>query len=203
MKTTEEHYANLLGLAAPWKVSEVELNVSALQVKIFVMYGENTAMCPECGAVCELYDHSAQRSWRHLDTMQFETILHCEPPRVRCKEHGVKTIALPWASKHSRFTQLFEAFSIEVIQASRSLTDAQKLLRLSWDQVHLIMKRAVDRGLQRREYQEIPWVGMDEKSFRKGHNYISLINDLEDVRVLDVVEGREGIRRRYVNYKSS
>ena len=75
----------------------------------------------------------------------FETILHCEPPRVRCKEHGVKTIALPWASKHSRFTQLFEAFSIEVIQASRSLTDAQKLLRLSWDQVHLIMKRAVDR----------------------------------------------------------
>ena len=36
MKTTEEHYANLLGLAAPWKVSEVELNVSALQVKIFV-----------------------------------------------------------------------------------------------------------------------------------------------------------------------
>ena len=192
MKTTEEHYANLLGLATPWKVSEVELNVSALQVKIFVMYGENTAMCPECGAVCELYDHSAQRSWRHLDTMQFETILHCEPPRVRCKEHGVKTIALPWASKHSRFTQLFEAFSIEVIQASRSLTDAQKLLRLSWDQVHLIMKRAVDRGLQRREYQEIPWVGMDEKSFRKGHNYISLINDLEDVRVLDVVEGREG-----------
>jgi len=33
---------------------------------------------------------------------------------------------------------------------------------------------------------------MDEKSFRKGHDYISLINDLEEVRVLDVVEGREG-----------
>ena len=38
------------------------------------VYGENTAMRPECGAVCELYDCSAQRSWRHLDTMQFETI---------------------------------------------------------------------------------------------------------------------------------
>ena len=36
-------------------------------------------------------------------------------------------------------------------------------------------------------------VGMDEKSFRKGHKYISLINDLEEVRVLDVVEGHKGM----------
>ena len=33
---------------------------------------------------------------------------------------------------------------------------------------------------------------MDEKSFRSGHNYISAINDLENARVLEVVEGREG-----------
>ena len=85
MKTSEEHYVNLLGLAALRKVSEVELNISALQVKIFVMYGENTAMCPECGAVYEMYDRSAQRSWRHLDTMQFETILYCEPPGQNVK----------------------------------------------------------------------------------------------------------------------
>jgi transposase len=54
------------------------------------------------------------------------------------------------------------------------------------------MKRAVDRGLERRGNDQIAWIGMDEKSFRKGHDYISLLNDLEEVRVLDVVEGREG-----------
>lgn len=192
MNTIEEHYARLLGLESPWKVARVKLSVEKLRVDIFVEYGELTGTCPECGAVCRVYDHSPGRKWRHLDTMQFETFLYCEPPRVECKKHGVKTQSLPWAGKHSRFTQMFEAFAINVILASRSLQDAGKLLRLSWDQLHFIMKRSVERGLQRRENNEIPWIGMDEKSFRKGYNYISLINDLEDVRVLDVVEGREG-----------
>lgn len=54
------------------------------------------------------------------------------------------------------------------------------------------MAQAVGRGLTRRGNDEIPWIGMDEKSFRSGHNYISVANDLEGRRVLDVVEGREG-----------
>jgi transposase len=87
----------------------------------------------------------------------------------------------------------FEIFAIDVILASRSLKDAGDLLRLGWHPLHSIMKRAVDRGLERRGNDEIAWVGMDEKSFRKGHNYISLINDLEEVRVLDLLEGREGL----------
>ena len=192
MKTTEEHYARLLGLGTPWVVERVKLNVEKLRVDIFVGYDQTTGTCPECGATCRVYDRSPGRMWRHLDTMQFETFLHCEPPRTECAKHGVKTMPLPWAGKHSRFTQLFEIFAIDVILASRSLKDAGDLLRLGWHQLHSIMKRAVDRGLERRGNDEIAWVGMDEKSFRKGHNYISLINDLEEVRVLDVVEGREG-----------
>ncbi len=34
-------------------------------------------------------------------------------------------------------------------------------------------------------------MGMDEKSFRRGHSYISLLNDLDGGRVMDVVEGRK------------
>jgi len=192
MNTTEEHYARLLGLESPWAVTRIKLSVERLRVDIFVEYSQTTGICPECGTTCRVYDRSPQRVWRHLDTMQFETFLYCESPRIECERHGVKTSALPWAGKHSRFTRLFEAFAIKVILASRSLQDASKLLRLSWHQLHSIMKRAVDRGLERRENNEIAWVGMDEKSFRKGYNFISLINDLEDVRVLDVVEGREG-----------
>jgi len=29
-------------------------------------------------------------------------------PRVRCQEHGVKQIEVPWARKGSKFTLLFE-----------------------------------------------------------------------------------------------
>ncbi len=35
------------------------------------------------------------------------------------------------------------------------------------------------------------WVGIDEKSFLRGHKYVSLLNDLEGSRVLEVVENRD------------
>ena len=182
----------MLGLESPWSVTRVKLSVENRRVDIFVDYTDTTGVCPECGEPCRIYDRSPGRSWRHLDTMQFNTYLHCDPPRVECKRHGIKTMRLPWAGKHARFTLLFEAFAVEVIQASRSLRDAEDLLGLNWHQVQAIMKRAVTRGLERRGHDEVPWIGMDEKSFGKGHDYISTINDLERGRVLDVVEGREG-----------
>jgi transposase len=73
---------------------------------------------------------------------------------------------------------MFEAFAIEVIGACDNITRAAGLLRLGWDAVQSIMARAVERGLARREEEAVPDVGMDEKSFRKGHNYHSLLNDL-------------------------
>jgi transposase len=192
MAQTAHHYAQLLGLPAPWEVTKVNLHLDELRVDIEVSYASQSGCCPECGKLCKVYDSSPVRRWRHLDTMQFDTYLHSQSPRVRCDQHGVKTLALPWAAKHSGFTQMFEAFAIQVLQASRSTQAAADLLGLNWHQIHGIMERAVERGLTRREPEEIPWLGMDEKSFRSGHNYISVLNDLENSRVLEVVEGREG-----------
>jgi transposase len=53
------------------------------------------------------------------------------------------------------------------------------------------MKRAVERGLARRQAEAIPQLGVDEKAFRKGHKYLTLVNDLRRNRVLYVAEGRE------------
>jgi transposase len=192
MDETENHYSRLLGLDNPWEVTRVNLSTQSKRVDIFVDYKASTGPCPKCGADCPLHDHSPGRVWRHLDTMQFATYLNCEPPRICCSEHGTKTLQLPWAQKHSRFTLLFETFAIKVIQASRSVQDATSLLGIGWHQLQAIMKRAVERGLQRRSNEEIAWLGMDEKSFRKGHDYISVVNDLEGGRVLDVAEGRDG-----------
>lgn len=191
MDITENHYESLLGLQSPWSVIKVKLSIEKLQVDIYVEHLGQSDACPECGASCPVYDQAAQRTWRHLDTMQFTTLIHSCAPRIQCAEHGVKTVAVPWAGKHSRFTLLFEAFAVRVLQASRSTEEARKLLKLNWHQVQAIMKRSVTRGLQRRNKQEISWVGMDEKSFRSGQDYVSVMSDLEEPRVLDVVEDRD------------
>ena len=62
--------------------------------------------------------------------------------------------------------------------------------RVDWRAVDEIRPRAVERGLVRREDKRIQHLGIDEKSFRKGHKYVSVASDLKRGRVLEVVEWR-------------
>ena len=122
--------------------------------------------------------------------MQFETRLTARTPRANCQVCGVKTCEVPWAGRHSRFTLLFEAFAIQVIQACGNVKNAAALIGLDWDGVHRIMERAVQRGLERRQLESLDYLGIDEKSFRRGHSYVTLLVDLTGSRVLEVVEKR-------------
>ncbi len=49
-----------------------------------------------------------------LGLMQFKTILIGRVPD-RVPRAGVKSVAVPWAEPHSRFTIMFERFAIEVL----------------------------------------------------------------------------------------
>lgn len=191
-ESVNEHYRQLLRLPKPWKVTAVEKDLGRERVTVCVRWPEQAAVaCPQCGKKCGMYDRMAERTWRHLSVMQYTLELKCAVPRCDCPEHGVKTIAVPWAEPGSRFTVHFEAYAVAVIEACRSLTQAADLLRLHWDSVQRIIERAVDRGLGRRTTEGIKRVGLDEKSFRRGQRYISLMTDLNRQRVLEVVPGRD------------
>jgi Transposase/zinc-finger of transposase IS204/IS1001/IS1096/IS1165/Helix-turn-helix domain of transposase family ISL3 len=190
-ETLEQHYRRLLGLEEPWVVEEVDLDLAGQRVEIRLRTRSGLKMpCPECAVPYALYDHGPERRWRHLDTMQFETMLKARVPRINCQEHGVKTVEVPWAGKNSRFTLMFEAFAIRVLEASATVKAAALLLRLDWHSLHQIMERAVKRGLDRRAMETVRRIGIDEKSFGHGQSYVTLMSDLEVGRVLEVVPER-------------
>ena len=160
--TLHDHYRLLLGLSAPWEVTEVDLQLRENKVEVRVEWPRGKSPeCPECGEACDMHYHAPERRWRHLDTMQFETVIISRTPRVHCSRHGVKTISVPWAEPHSRFTLLFEALVIEALKACRSHKQASDLLGLSYDQLQRILARAVERGLARREQNPIRKIGID------------------------------------------
>jgi transposase len=187
----QKHYAQLLGIGSPWEVTNVELKLGEKKVEIELGWQWGAAAkCPECGRACSIHDCAPERTWRHLDTMQFTTLIRARAPRSDCPKHGVKTMQVPWAAPQGRFTLLFECFSVEVLLASASVSQACALLGIGWDTAQEIMRRAVKRGLERRQLEKLKYLGMDEKSFRRGQSYITLLTDLEESRVLDVVEER-------------
>lgn len=186
------HYALLLGIKSPWQVRRVDLKLAANRVEVDVEHDSEAAVaCPQCGRSCARYDRAPQRQWRHLDVMQFATIIRAQAPRCQCPEHGVVTTQVPWAEPHGRFTLMFEAFALTVIEAARSFVQAMEILKVDWHTIQEIVRRAVERGLARRSTEAVKHVGMDEKSFGRGQDYVSLMTDLSGRRVLDVVKDRD------------
>jgi transposase len=184
-------YQQILGITSPWSVERVELALKDGQVRVFLEHAADaTWCCPECDRTCPVHDHQPERAWRHLDTCQYHTVLHASLPRTDCPEHGVKVVRVPWAEPHSRFTALFERLVIDWLHAASQSAVAERM-GLSWDEVHGIMDRAVQRGLARRQAEPVVHLGVDEKSFRKGHRYATIVNDLDQGRVLYVAKDRK------------
>jgi len=186
-----ELYRYLLDLKPPWKVEQVKLDVINQRVDIWAYHTKGLRWpCPECGTKMPLYDHAEERTWRHLDSCQFMTFLHARPPRVHCKKHGVRRVRLPWAEEKARFTALFERLAIDVMRACDILS-ASRILRISWDEAWHIMERAVQRGLKAKKKRQAKQIGVDEKTAGRGHDYVTVVNDLERATVEHVEDGRK------------
>ncbi len=182
-------YATILGMHAPWHVERVELRETEHAVHIWVREYEGAQfVCPECGADGPMYDH-VERSWRHLDTCQFQTLLHAAVPRITCPTHGVRTIPVPWAERHSHFTLLFERLAIAWLKEATPTAVARRL-GLTWEEANGIVERAVRRGLARRASVAGRRLGIDEHSYLKHFQFVTMVVDLDAQTVLHVADDR-------------
>ena len=180
-----ELYARILGIESPWTVEDVELCLDQGEVLVKVERDRRVPLqCPECEREGSQYDAS-ERRWRHLDTCQYQTILVARVPRVRCQEHGVRQLRVPWAEPGSHLTALFERLVIDWLLQVESIAAVATTLRLTWEQVDGVRTRAVGRGLKRRGAVRLPAViGIDETSFQKRHEYVTIVSAGARPRVL-------------------
>lgn len=170
-------YSVLLELKLPWKVERVSLDSMKKTVGIYITHEKGSKLlCPMCRKECMVYDHLRERVWRDLDSIEFMTFIHANPPRISCQEHGIIEAVMPWAEKTSRFTVRFETRSIRMLQ-NMDTFNFTEIMKVSWKQAWNILERAVKRGRERKKgHPSI--IGIDEKSYRKGHKYITLVYDM-------------------------
>jgi transposase len=186
-----ELYRQLLGLEPPWEVTRVELSTEDGRVDVWADHPRGTRWaCPECVRELPTHDHAEEREWRHLDSCAFLTYLHARPPRVECPEHGVRQVRLAWADPMSRFTHLFERMAVEVLREC-DVSGAARILRTSWDETWQLMRRAVARGLALKEPGAPTLLGVDEKAAGKGHDYVTVVCDLERAVVDHIADERK------------
>lgn len=103
----------------------------------------------------------------------------------------MKQVSVPWADKNSRFTLMFERFSIDILLATQNFKGAQSILGTGWEQTWNIVRRAVERGQLRKQQLPMPQIGIDEKSFSNGQSYFTLVYDLDWRTVEAISEGHD------------
>jgi transposase len=178
----------ILGIQAPWRISRVALDTTGERVDLW-----RSTRTPAGRA------RSASRRCRVTITPTSGCgvisipVTPDVPPcaRAACRlTHGVRQVRVPWAETRSRFTLLMERLIIDLIQQCSTVTGACRIARVTWDEAWGVMDRAVVRGRARKVAQPIPYIGVDEKAFRKGHRYHTLVCDLERSTVEFVAEDR-------------
>ena len=188
--TTHQFYKDIIGVKPPWSITAVMKDEVSRKITIRIEHdSEKILACPICAQSTKLYDHRV-RVLRYLDTCQYETFLEVYVPRVKCGKDGVQQIEIPFAEKHSRFTSRFEK-AIIIWLKDCSISTVAENFNLSWDEVDGMMQRAVKRGLSRRKRQEVRNIGIDETSYQKRHEYVTVILDKDRDSVIDVLDDRK------------
>jgi transposase len=185
-------YEHLLGLKTPWSVKSVDLSLADQRVVVEVILKPGQVWVDPTNDTKRAHINGwTERQWRHLDTCQFGTLIKARVPQLKYSDGTVQELAVPWAERYSRVTLLMEAFIVKLLEVCRTTKGVCELTRLSWSTVNDIMVSAVGRGMLRRTEEEIPYLGLDEKSSEKGHSYVSILTDIERSRVLDLVPERK------------
>jgi transposase len=145
--------------------------------------------CP-CGATTRARYDTSRRRWRHLDMGATKVFLEAEIARVDCRACGrVLTQVLPWARPGARFTRDFEDMVAWLAQRT-DLTTVSHLMRCSWQSVHDIAARVVAEAIDSSRLDRLYRIGVDEISYRRGHQYLTVVADHDSGRVVWVAKGK-------------
>jgi len=187
----ESLFTAALGLQAPWVVEKVELDTARHRIDFEVGCSAARLVCPSCGAADQPIHDRNRRSWRHLDFFQYEAWLHAEVPRVGCTACGKTTqVGVPWAREGSGFTLLFEALALSMCQGL-PVRQAAQMLRVRDKQLWRRIGHYVAQARAKQDMSKVRLVGIDETSLRRGHDYITVVHDLDVKRLLFATPGSD------------
>jgi transposase len=184
-------FQQALGLVAPWCVVESSFDAGQrrLDLRIDFELGATFA-CPECGRDgCSVHDTSL-KSWRHLDFFEHQAYLTARVPRVRCPEHGVHQVAVAWARPGSGFTLLFEAL-VMVLAKEMPIRALAGLVGEHDTRIWRVVHHYVEAARARQDLSDVRRLGVDETSFRRGQDYVTVFADIDRSRAIFATEGRD------------
>ena len=157
---------------------------------IFLKKTRKTSDCPKCNRKCRIIEENFKRTIRDLDMKKFKCYITFFENKIRCKcgYRGIES--LDFVRPCSRCTINFEDY-ISFLCQKMSIKDVAEILDLNWKSVKNIDKLQIRNTLPDIEDFNPKGIGVDEIAYKKGHNYLTVVRDLDLGKVIWV-----GIKRK-------
>ena len=139
-------------------------------------------ICSGCEKVRPGYDRAEEpRRFEFVPLWMIPVFFLYRMRRVDCPVCGVKVEQVPWAQGKSPMTTEYKWF---LARWARRMCwkDVSEVFGVSWDCVYDAAKHAVWWGREHRDLDGIESIGVDEVQWHKGHNYQTVVYQLDEGR---------------------
>lgn len=181
-----------LGLSSPWYVEKVEFVGfdTSKELHIYINFEKGFKFRQEDDSENSAHD-TVKRKWQHLNFFQHHCFIHARVPRVKNKLGKVNLQSVPWARKQSGFTLLFEAYAMLLIESEMPVSKVAELIQVYPQRIWNIFDYWISMAHSEDEITNLTNLGIDETSTKKGHNYVTVIADMDERRVLFATKGKD------------
>jgi len=184
-------FQNALNIEDPYFIKDIEFDSDSKRLDIWLDFKiGSTFGCPQCHKPDCLIHDTKEKTWRHLNFFQHKAYLHCRVPRIKCDDCGVHQYKVPWARKQSGFTLLMDAL-IMIMAQSMPISKVAEMIGEHDTRVWRVVDYYVKEARSKEDFSDVSTIGVDETSFTKGHNYVTIVADVDKSKVIHVCEGKD------------
>jgi transposase len=136
--------------------------------------------CSGCQQRRPAYDHLDERRFEFIPVWGFLVFLLYRMRRVNCRGCGVVVEQVPWGSGKHQLTKVYMQF---LAHWARKLSwkEVAESFQTSWEKVCDSVEYVVQWGLAHRTLGPIFAIGVDEIQYAKGHKYLTLVYQIDDL----------------------
>lgn len=157
-----------------------EVNGQACLVVDIAARKNGKPICSGCGKSGAIYDHQPQaRYFEFIPLWGIAVFFKYVMRRVNCKACGVKIEQVPWCDGKNQLTTAYRIFLARWAKRL-SWKEVAETFQTSWEKVYRSVLYVVEYGLKHRVLRDIEAIGVDEVQFGKGHQYLTLVYQLDE-----------------------
>lgn len=151
-----------------------------------------TYRCVVCGSQNVWREGVAVRRFHTLPIGKKQVELEARIPRLACQDCGaVRQATIGFAEPRRTYTKSFERYALE-LSKHMTIKDVACHLGVGWDIVKEIQKKDLHRRFAKPKLKHLKQIAIDEISTGKGHQYVTIVMDLESGAIVHVGQGKGG-----------